>query len=195
MVEKYLLGFDELNQLIQAEFQASTLEELDFERTFQNVVDDLYECLWIAYVNGMDTVSDMLDFPLAVDDFRREEVIYQEIDGMDFTDRVYEHLSENDVSGLVSLAQSEYHRVFNTAMSDGADTASLSMNVVKTWVTVGDDKVRESHQYLEGVTIPIDEKFYTIDGDSAFYPSNFESAENNVNCRCFLEYGQERPKS
>lgn len=187
-IKKYVLAFDELNQLIQASYS----ETADFETNVENVTEDLYTCLWVAYAKGMDAVSEMLDYAIVWDDSRREEVIYQEIDGMDFTDRVYEHLSQNDISGLVTLAQSEYHRVFNTAMADGADFVSLARIVTKTWVTVGDEKVRETHNYLEGVTIPVDEKFYTIDGDSALFPSDFTLAENNVNCRCILEYRQER---
>lgn len=188
MIEKYVLAFDELNMLIQASYS----ETADFETNVRNVTDDLYTCLWIAYAKGIDAVSEMLDYEVIWDDSRREEVIYQEIDGMDFTDRVYEHISQNDVSGLVTLAQSEYHRVFNTAMADGADFVSLSRIVTKTWRTVGDEKVRETHSFLEGVTIPVDELFYTIDGDSALFPSGFAYAENNVGCRCILEYRQER---
>lgn len=188
IIDKYLLAFDELNVLMQASYQEST----DFEKNVRNITEDLYSCLWMAYKQGIDAVSEMLECSILLDDNRRKQVIYQEIDGMDFTERVYDHVSKSDISGLVALAQSEYHRVFNTAMADGADFVGLSKQVSKTWITVGDDKVRETHQYLEGVTIPIEEKFYTVDGDSALYPSDFQYAENNVNCRCIVEYRQER---
>lgn len=51
-----------------------------------------------------------------------------------------------------------------------------------------DDKVRDTHDYLEGMSVGIDEEFYTYDGDHALYPGGFENAQNNVNCRCFLTY-------
>ena len=188
IVEKYVLAFDEINQLIHASYS----DNADFETNVRNVTEDLYVCLWLAYAKGIDAVSEMLDCAIILDESQRTEAIYQEIDGMNFEDRIYEHLSQNDVSGLVTLAQSEYHRVFNMAMADGADFVSLSKNVTKTWRTVGDEKVRETHDYLEGVTIPSGEMFYTIGGDSALFPSGFTLAENNVNCRCILEYRQER---
>ena len=187
-IEKYLLGFDEINMLIKASYH----EAEDFEENRRNVTEDLYSCLWVAYAKGIDAVSDMLDFTILLDDDRRERVIYQEIDGMDFTDRIVEHLAQNDVSGLVTLAQSEYHRVFNSAMADGAEFVALSRVVTKTWVTVGDEKVRDTHAYLEGLEIPIEEEFYTYDGDSALFPGGFAFAENNANCRCILKYRQER---
>ena len=51
-----------------------------------------------------------------------------------------------------------------------------------------DDKVRDTHSYLQSKKVPIGEEFFTYDGDSALYPGGFKSAENNVNCRCFLTY-------
>lgn len=49
-----------------------------------------------------------------------------------------------------------------------------------------DEKVRDTHQYLEGMTVGIDEDFWTYDNDHASAPGMFEFAENNVNCRCEL---------
>lgn len=188
--QKYLLTFDEINMLMQASYD----ETADFETNVRNVTNDLYDCLETAYHEGIETVSEMLDCFLPVNENLMKQAIYQEIDGMDFRDRVYEHLAEHDVSGLSALAQSEVHRVFTTAMDDGASYAELPKShiVTKTWLTVGDEKVRDTHSYLDSVTIPAGEMFYTIDGDSAFYPSGFERAENNVNCRCLLVYRQER---
>lgn len=59
---------------------------------------------------------------------------------------------------------------------------------VKTWRTKKDERVRDTHRFLEGVTIPIDQRFWTIDGDSAMTPGGFATAQENVNCRCFLVY-------
>ena len=51
---------------------------------------------------------------------------------------------------------------------------------------MADEKVRDTHQYLELMTVDIDEDFYTYDGDHASAPGMFELAQNNVNCRCEL---------
>lgn len=57
----------------------------------------------------------------------------------------------------------------------------------KTWMTMLDEKVRDTHQYLEGMTIPLDDEFYTYDGDHAQAPGGFTSAAENCNCRCQLD--------
>jgi hypothetical protein len=49
-----------------------------------------------------------------------------------------------------------------------------------------DDRVRETHDYLEGVRVGIDDLFYTFDGDAAYAPGGFGDPSNNVNCRCYL---------
>ena len=58
--------------------------------------------------------------------------------------------------------------------------------VKKTWVTMADEKVRATHDYLEGETIPFEDDFYTFDGDYASRPGGFLFPENNINCRCRL---------
>ena len=50
-----------------------------------------------------------------------------------------------------------------------------------------DDKVRETHDYLEGVEVDLASEFVTFDGDSAKFPGDFSRAENNVNCRCVID--------
>lgn len=84
---------------------------------------------------------------------------------------------------ITRIAETEMHRIANTA---ALNTAKYAGAKSKTWVTMLDDKVRDTHDYLEGETVDIDEDFYTYDGDHASAPGLFELAENNVNCRCEL---------
>jgi hypothetical protein len=49
-----------------------------------------------------------------------------------------------------------------------------------------DEKVRDTHKYLEGMTVALDEEFYTYDGDHAPAPHGFTKVENNANCRCVV---------
>lgn len=60
--------------------------------------------------------------------------------------------------------------------------------VEKVWATMEDERVRTTHEFLDGVGVPLDTLFFTIDNDSARYPGDFTKAENNVNCRCWLNY-------
>ena len=49
---------------------------------------------------------------------------------------------------------------------------------------MADERVRDTHSYLELETVGIDDDFYTYDGDHAPYPGLFALPENNINCRC-----------
>ena len=60
--------------------------------------------------------------------------------------------------------------------------------VEKVWATMEDERVRETHNFLDGVSVPLGTLFVAIDGDSARYPGDFTKAENNCSCRCWLEY-------
>ena len=90
---------------------------------------------------------------------------------------------DRTVDDIVRIAETESHRIANTS---ALDTARHGGATKKTWVTMLDDRVRETHDYLEGMTVGIDDDFYTYDGDHAPAPSLFQLASNNVNCRCEL---------
>jgi hypothetical protein len=111
-------------------------------------------------------------------------VVDERISGKTWRERVEEYFANGgSVDDLIRIAETETHRdanesALNTARRAGAKT--------KTWVTMADEKVRDTHQYLELMTVDIDEDFYTYDGDHASAPGMFELAQNNVNCRCEL---------
>ena len=60
--------------------------------------------------------------------------------------------------------------------------------VEKVWATMEDERVRETHNFLDGVSVPLGTLFVAIDGDSARYPGDFTKAENNCGCRCWLVF-------
>lgn len=61
----------------------------------------------------------------------------------------------------------------------------------KTWVTMRDKRVRETHTEVDGMTIPIND-FFQVGDAEMLYPSDEENAydypEETVSCRCVLEY-------
>lgn len=182
MIERYLATFDELNTLLA--FRLSSTDKADKKRT-ETIIDDLLSFLILAYQAGIQDVSEMLKTDIKPEVSEMIEVIYQRIDGKDFSDRAKEHIENDDDTALIELAEDEYHRVYESAKGKGAKSAG---STEKKWVTIGDDKVRDTHKYLEGMTVGIDERFYTYDGDSAMYPSGFSKAENNCGCRCIAVY-------
>ena len=178
----FLTKLDELNVIVLESWYSANRKK--------DVIDDLFTILVEAYLLGMNHASEQVDQLEAVDTDRMEDVIYLKIDGLTFADRAERHIENGDVTALQTLAESEYHRVYNTAVADGVQefTRETGKPVLKTWHTMLDERVRDTHIGLEGQTVPFAERFYADDGDSALYPGGFDDPENNVNCRCWLTY-------
>lgn len=181
-VDRYIQNFDELNVLVRG---------TDADRA----VDVVETLLVAAYQRGAEDTEDeldhLMDIKFVFDDFAK--AVNKKIDGKDFRERVEQYISSDgniDVDAITKVAETEYHRVYQQACIDTAQRIAdeTGRNVVKTWVTVKDNKVRLTHEVLEGVNKPLNEKFYTIDGDSALFPGDFNNPDNVVNCRCFLEF-------
>lgn len=184
VITSYLLAMDELNVLTATSYYLADGEDL--QAKIAQIVDDVLSLLIRAYRLGIAHASIMLGVDQEVDVKKMEEAIYWVIEGKDFTDRVADHVTTQDLAGLQNLVESEFHRVYETAIQDAAEdfVAYGDFGAEKTWVTVGDEKVRATHLYLDGRTVPVEEDFYTFDGDHAAYPGGFSKPENNVNCRC-----------
>ena len=186
MTSRYLLAMDELNVLTKTSYYMTESDDIDAK--IKQITDDVLSFLIRAYRLGIENASTMLGHRLVVDTDDLEEAIYCLIDGKDFKDRVVDHILHKDLQGLQVLVESEFHRIYNTALFDGAKQyESLWLfGITKTWETVRDKKVRDTHIYLDGMTIDLDSEFFTYDGDHALYPGGFRKAENNVNCRCII---------
>ena len=185
VVSSYLTAFDELNVLTSTSYQ---MAGGDYSARVNQIVDDVLSFLINAYALGIRNAGIMLDHELSVNVDKMQDAIYLVIEGKTFADRVADHVGGNDLGGLKNLVESEYHRVYNAAVYDGGrdyiDNGGIGVS--KNWITVRDDKVRETHSYLEGQSVPLEEEFFTFDGDHAAYPGGFTKAENNVNCRCIV---------
>ena len=99
-------------------------------------------------------------------------------------------LVNNDVQALVKLLDSEAHRVYESAAYKTAMDyqKATGKEVLKEWNTQGDLKVRDTHEYIDSIKKKLNEPFITFDLDEAQFPGGFQTAENNVNCRCWLSY-------
>lgn len=185
VISSYLTALDELNVLTTTSFR---MAGGDYAARLSQITDDILSFLINAYTLGIQAAATMLDSEIEVNIADMEQAIYRVIEGKTFADRIADHLLVDDLPGLVTLVESEYHRVYNAAVQDGATdyVNNGGFGVTKNWYTVKDDKVRETHRYLEGQSIPLEEEFFTFDGDHAPYPGQFTRAENNVNCRCIV---------
>lgn len=184
VISKYTTAFDELNLLTSASY-VSAMGKPD---KVQLIIDDILSILIRAYTMGVEGSSDMLAYDLTVDTEKMREAIYEVIDGKTFEDRVAEYVVGGYLNSLENLVESEFHRVYNIGEYDGAVQfhEEVGYGVTRTWRTLKDDRVRETHAYMEGQEVALDEEFYTFDGDHAVRPGGFTRPENNVNCRCFV---------
>lgn len=182
--------FDELNNLeASVEELVTNVDSIKDEpnRAMMGaeIEDDIEELLIMAYVMGCDYANRVLDTEVERDVSKMSSVINEPIEGKTWKDRVREHIAEGDFGMIETVIRTESDRVYNEAVEDTAEETELP-NVYKTWVTMHDDRVRDTHSYIEGLTIPLDKRFYTIDGDSALRPTGFTDARNNCGCRCKL---------
>lgn len=185
VISSFTTALDELNVLTATSYYMAGGEA---EVRIGNIVDDVLSFLINAYSLGTQNASIMLGYDLTANVQAMGEAIYLVIGGKTFADRIADHVIADDLSGLQVLVESEYHRVYNAAVQDGAMeyVNNGGFGVTKTWRTVRDEKVRDTHKYLESQSIPLEEEFFTFDGDHAPYPGGFSRADNNVNCRCIV---------
>lgn len=143
--------------------------------------EDFLEYLIFAYGDGLKSVSEMLGEFLGLDEEKLYESLTRPTAGETYLDRINKHFDEGNLKMIYTLADTEFHRMFNEGIYENAVGAKT-----KKWLTMLDDKVRDTHYYLEGKEIPFEDEFYTFDNDHAFAPGMFEKVENNANCRCIL---------
>lgn len=80
-----------------------------------------------------------------------------------------------------------------TAAAMGAKyvAASTQQGLSKTWVTTGDNHVRQTHQEAEGQEVGINDVFQ-VGGSTLMYPCDPDgSAEEVINCRCAMVLSSE----
>lgn len=182
---KSILPMDELNKLDATLREQFGDSELPKDKAIMRATEDLLEDLFLyAYAMGNDVTNENLssDYEPTLDDVMN--VIDAEVAGKTWRERVRDYFASGGTGADISrIADTETHRIANTAAYRTAKKAGAT---TKTWVTMADERVRDTHSYLELETVGIDEDFYTFDGDHAPAPGLFELPENNINCRCEL---------
>ena len=176
-----VLPFDEINRLtadIRERFKKK--EHIDTE----DIIDEMFELFLLTYANANRVTGESLSFEYEPPVDEVLETVNEVVAGKTWKERTEEYL-ENDGSAedLVKIVETETHRIANEAALSTAGKAGATK---KRWVTMLDDRVRDTHAPLEGITVPYDADFYTFDGDHARAPGLFALPENNINCRCEL---------
>ena len=88
----------------------------------------------------------------------------------------------------ITIAETETNNVANY---DGYEEAKSNGKTEKVWKTLGDNRVRPTHQAVDGMTVGIDEFFY-VGNAEMLYPGDelnaYDSPEELVGCRCWCEF-------
>lgn len=161
------------------------------KRNRQRRIDEILEMLIIAYMFGNESGNTMLygdtgedELPIPIQVGAMKDSVFRKIADKTWEQRVNKYLDDETgtVDDIIRVVDTDTNRIYNDAILDVGERADGS--VMKTWETMMDEKVRDTHDYLQSMTVPIDRRFYTFDGDSARYPGDFTLPQNNVNCRC-----------
>lgn len=173
------------------------------KRNKKRRIDEILEMLIIAYMFGNESGNYMLSgetaptqddeelpIPIRVDSMNGS--IFRKIADKTWEERVSEYLDDEagTVDEIIRVVDTDLNRVYNDSILDVGERADGT--VMKTWQTMEDDRVRPGHEILDQVTIPVDKRFYSLDGDSARYPGDFANPALNANCRCRLYLSYER---
>lgn len=184
-IEQYFSEMDLPEEEIELRIQVAN----DFQRFFRN--------LFLLMLTG-ETLREKY-----IDDIRSEYIRicdrYDLIPNMVHIDRLAETIVDNTLQNIdtewytsigrsVNIAESETN---NSANYDDLQDAIESGLTQKTWVTMRDNKVRDTHVAVDGATIGIDELFQVGDAEMRFPCDEelaFDYPEEIVGCRCTVLY-------
>lgn len=189
VVNRTLMPFDELNALRQSLVYGQYTDDdgkRQYVDTYDDLEDEFEDILIMSYLLGSRAAGEMLGIEPPMDASTLDKVINKKVAGKTWRERLREQLDNGGtVEDIMRIAETESHRDTNEAIYEVAKGSGIQ-NLYKTWETMEDDRVREAHEEIQGQTVPFEDVFVTWDGHEARFPGDFDTAELNVNCRCFL---------
>ena len=173
--------WDELNiirqdaELFFSKGTVRTKEEL------KRFCDYLEFVLCLVYAYGWQDAEEIVGI-VPFRDGLDDKAVNLEIDGKTFRERITEDSTPEEV---IRIIDTEAHRDYNTGIYDAAK-GSGKPGIRKKWNTMMDNRVRDPHAYMQGLTVGLDDEFYTYTGDSTLYPGGFGVPDLDINCRCYI---------
>ena len=198
-----LISQDELSVIrerLQADFNLPPEER---KKRIDDRIDEILDILLMEYIYGNEDANEMLGIAVdwsdttitlgteayRINQDRMNDAINAVIADKTWKERVRDWYESGNGTpdDIIRIIETESHRVYNDSiLSVGEQAEADTGGVYKTWFTMADDRVRDTHEPLEGVTVPYHERFYTFDNDSAMAPGGFSDPQNNINCRCSI---------
>ena len=195
-----ILDFDDIEKYQEVRTWLTSMTPSQLMERKQNVVDVVWDFLEYCYVLGLRAATEEVgqlaedvkpflpkDYDDLTDDEKKvaDREIFRKFDNKDFQDRVNQYAELGNAADIIRVVETDGNRVYNYGGLNGATKAGAKY---KTWETMMDEKVRDTHSFLEGIKVPIQDKFVTYDGDEADIPCGFSNPASNVNCRCWLTF-------
>lgn len=85
-----------------------------------------------------------------------------------------------------TIARTETHAAAGFGMQ--AQASDVEFPLKKIWVAVEDARTRETHTFVDGTELPLDD-YFQVGNDQLLYPGDPNgSPEEIINCRCTLIY-------
>ena len=179
-----LFPWDEINALEnKAEEALKQARTGDFRAGVDKYIDEVTELFEMDYMLGVQDASMQIGRSIDPDFEDIRKTVNKEIDGKDYKQRIEEYFKDGTPYDIARVISTDAHRIYNTAIIEAGKKGGATR---KTWHTMLDPRVRELHDYLEGMTVDIDAEFYTYNGDHTYFPGQFGIAEEDINCRCWI---------
>lgn len=184
--ERTVLLFDELN-ILKTRITIGGMSKADAKEMFEDALLD-------AYMEGFEAAAYFLgEDDLRTDPDKVSDTLEKRYDGVGILQKFEAYYDSGDSANLANLIDSEYHRSMEKGGWDAAESAESASGrrVVKVWDATLDDRTRLSHEILHGTRVGLHDYFMADSGDRGLYPGDFETAEQNANCRCVVFYEYE----
>ena len=182
-----ILPIDELN-VFEATLNARYADGKLTEELLDTTIDEMLDLFLLAYASGVTAANNDLGTEKKPSRDDADSAVNAEIAGKTWRERVKEWTDKSGTPyDLARIAETDMTRIYNTAVLDTVKANGAENTTYKRWNTMLDDRVRDTHSPLQGVTVPYDADFYSWDGDHAKAPGLFSKPENNISCRCTVE--------
>ena len=186
-----ILPMDEINALeekLKPHFEDDGKGRIKSRQDAEDIIDELLDLFLIAYASGVTATNTELGTAVMPSVDAVDAAVYASVAGETWRDRVMGYYdSGGTLYDIRRIAETDATRIYNQGAVDAVVANGLQGSTSKRWQTMEDDRVRDSHSYLQGMVVPFDADFYTYDGDHAPFPGMFELPENSINCRCVVE--------
>ena len=154
----------------------------------EDIIDELLDLFLLSYANGATATNSELGTAEMPSVEAVDAAVNKPVAGKTWRDRVMEYYeSGGTLYDIVRIAETDATRIYNQGAVDAVRANGAEDSVQKRWRTMEDDRVRDTHSYLQGMVVPFGSEFWTWDGDHAEYPGGFILPQNNINCRCVVE--------